>query len=321
MNECWNLSVNILSIICPQNRMKMKPKILVTGAAGFLATHLCNQMAACCDVHGVDINPNPGINGIGWDTIKDSYEINEIVKEWQPEIVVHAAFINRPVQSLSEADYLNEMLNFNLELMKTVDSIGAKLVLTSSSAVYGHALNIDTIDEATPAAPVTSYGLAKLLQENLARYRLGGNLTILRLFNLCGPGQKLGMLLPDWVDKVKHYANDPQTPIEVRHMRTSRDYVDVRDASRAIMIAIDGEFSGQIYNVSSGISVSLREIAEELERLSKTSLNIVEKDISISPIDVVGQVGSNKKIYESLNWNPTINWKVSLGDLWRAYSI
>ncbi|MDA7858775.1 NAD(P)-dependent oxidoreductase [Mariniblastus sp.] len=298
----------------------MYSKVLVTGAAGFLATHLCNQLAASCEVYGVDISPNPGINGIDWKTIEDGSEIPEIAKSWLPDIVVHAAFINRPAPELAESDYLNEMINFNLRLMRSVDSIGAKFVLTSSSAVYGQASDGGVIDESTPVVPVTGYGLAKLLQENLARYTLGENLTILRLFNLCGPGQKLGMLLPDWVDKVKRYANNSQTPIEVRHMRTSRDYVDVRDASRAIISAMSGEFSGQTYNVASGISVSLREIAAELERLSETMLKIVEKDTCISLQDVAGQVGANQKILESLNWKPVISWKSSLGDLWRAYS-
>lgn len=295
--------------------------VLVTGAAGFLGGYLCPLLAKECRVVGADVRDVVPILGVEWKTVHGDDGLACLAREIRSEVVIHAAFINRKPPDLTDRQYLDKILAVNLPLFEALAGTNAKLLLVSSSAVYGKAEGRELIDETCPLRPISAYGLAKVFQEAAAQYysTMGLKVCIARLFNLSGPDQKRGMLLADWVSQAWAVADGEASELKIGHRKTSRDFVDVRDAARAIQLMARDFRSGEVFNVASGDEVSLVKISEELERLCPAPLRIVEREPNPSETDVLTQRGSFDKIESVYGWRPTIDWRRSLKDLWESY--
>lgn len=238
-----------------------------------------------------------------------------------PDLVVHAAFVNKRPPGWSEEEYLERQLVANRRLFERCAAAGLPLVLISSSAVYGAGSPARPLDEAAPRRPLSLYGRAKALQEELAEEAAaaGMGLCILRLFNLVGPGQGPGMIVSDWVSRVAAIADGAEPVLRVKNRATSRDFVDVRDAARAVALAADRFPAGEVFNVASGRAVGLGELSELLEGLCPVPYRTIETDPEPAAADAAYQAGDAGKIARALGWRPEIDWRRSVRDAWAAY--
>jgi GDP-4-dehydro-6-deoxy-D-mannose reductase len=295
--------------------------VLVTGAGGFLGRFLCPLLAKEHGVVGADLPNVESVSGVEWKTVGWEKGLASLAREVCPDVVIHAAFINRKPPDLTDRQYLDKILAVNIPLFETLAGINGKLLLISSSAVYGKAEGMELVDEMCPLRPISPYGLAKVFQEATAQYysTLGLKVCIARPFNLIGAGQKLGMILPDWVKQVRAIVEGKSPELKIRHRKTSRDFVDVRDAARAIALMVRDFQSGEVFNIASGEAVSLVMISEELETLCSTPLKIVETEPNLSESDALAQRGSFEKIESVYGWHPMIDWRWSLKDLWDSW--
>ena len=296
---------------------------LVTGAGGFLGQHVCALLQEELDVVGADL---PGVApscDIEWHTVEQGDGLSQLVRDVQPDVVFHTAFVNRKPPDLTNAEYLGGIVAENCVLFETLTHLGARLVLVSSSAVYGEAKGCELIEETCPLQPVSVYGLAKVLQEQLAQFysAVGLKVVTARLFNLVGPGQNPGMLLPDWVRQVAAVAKGNGSVLKVRHRLTSRDFVDVRDAARALILLAENCRCDGVFNVASGKAVTLKEVSDELVRICPVPLTVVETEPNPASSDVLLQRGTFRKLASACNWQPAIDWRRSLRDLSDEYGL
>lgn len=292
--------------------------VLITGAGGFLGEHICKLLVGSYNITGVDL---PGISSnlpIDWVEYHKPKDWEKIIREVKPNYIIHAAFINKVPNHVRDDNYINNMLSSNIPLFKAANEFGSKVILISSSAVYCEVDRDDTLDESSELNPHSLYGLSKMIQESAARFYIDRDVEIVRLFNLCGPGQRQGMLMPDWVKKVTEAKRRNNNIIKVKHKQTSRDFVDVRDSAKAIKLMLSNFLPNQIFNIASGIAVSLNDIAKELENICEMSLILEETDSSVESQDVLQQVGNYEKVKEIYGWTPTIDWRTSLKDLWES---
>lgn len=299
--------------------------VLITGAAGFLGTHLRAALERKYSLLLADRRLSEGEAKesvpSGWIEVAGHDDLPRAVAEFRPDFVVHTAFVNRKPSDLSDSTYLGDMVSYNLPFFQSCAEVGAGLLLTSSSAVYG-SCRADShlpIDENCPTSPVSLYGVAKLLQETLARYAAttaGLQTCVVRLFNLCGPGQRRGMLLPDWVAGAVDVARGGEPVVRVSNRSTSRDFVDVRDAARAILLLLERFEAGTVVNVASGRAVSLTEISEALAALCPVPYKVVETAPVLARSDLPIQTGSFARIESGWGWSPSIPFPVSLRDVW-----
>jgi GDP-4-dehydro-6-deoxy-D-mannose reductase len=292
---------------------------LVTGASGFLGQQICAFLKRSFLVVGVDLPSVKPIPQIEWITVKLPDDLHRIILNINPEIVIHAAFINRKPPGLNDNKYIDSVLSVDIPLFKTIAKNNIKLILISSSAVYGNAGGINPINESYPLHPVSIYGFAKKIQESIIQYYAPECVCILRLFNLSGPYQKPGMLLPDWVKMASEIANGKKRFMRVKNRISSRDFVDVRDAARAISLVAAKFPVGEIINVASGKAVSLMDISKELQRICPVPLKFIEEDKNLQYNDVLIQRGSYEKLRLKFDWRPEISWQESLKDLWDSY--
>lgn len=294
-------------------------RVLVTGAGGFLGGHLCRLLAGRNAVTGIDLAGVPASFDGAWRVAPEPAAIGDLLDEREPAIVVHAAFRNRKPPEWSRTDYVADVLAHNLPLFEACAARDIAIVLCSSSAVYGAGTGERPLREDDPVAPVSTYGAAKALQEMLLDVFSDGALRVCtaRLFNLIGPGQAPGMLLTDWLRGLAAIAAGGEPVLRVRNRATWRDFVDVRDAARALQEIVDDFRPGEVVNVAGGAPVSLIELSRFLETLSPVPFEVVELQPEIGPDDVPRQYGDRSRIQELWGWEPSIGWRQSVTDAWR----
>jgi len=294
-------------------------RVLVSGAAGFLGRYLTDHLAHAYEVIAVDVVCPDDLPAIRLLDADDPEALGAVVLETRPDAIVHAGFVNRRPSSWSESEYLCRQQAVDSALFPVAADIGARMLLIGSSAVYGDAGHVEHIDEDCPRRPVSLYGVAKASQEMLAEYHAEANgleLVILRLFNLMGPGQPSGMVIPDWVTQASRIAKGETSTLRVYNTCTARDFVDVRDVVRAVSLVLADFRNGAVLNVAGGESVSLSEVVAELRGLCPVSFEVTETAPAKSPTDPLRQQGDSRRLFEGWNWRPEISWRSSLRDVW-----
>ena len=301
-------------------------EILVTGAAGFLGRHLCTALID--GAHRVLAAAAAGSEGMPKDAVPvvvdacNSEGFARAVRCLRPQLVVHAAFRNRKEANQTDLEYLRDLQAVDIPLFEACALTGASLLSVGSSAVYGSAEGRDLIDEDCPIRPVSVYGLAKAMQEMTAQYEVIARalpLVIVRLFNLIGPGQSTGMVVPDWVSRAVHIARGAEPVLRVANRAAARDFVDVRDAAQAIRLLVEDFRPGTVINVASGTTVSLTEISDALIALCPRPFAVQETAPVLSATDVRIQCGDYARLKKGWGWQPQITWRQSLSDVWQEH--
>jgi len=186
---------------------------------------------------------------------------------------------------------------------------GCRLLVVGSADAYGAfdpAVDLP-LHEDVPLRAVTPYGASKAAAEVLAEqaHRASGLPVVrTRSFNHTGPGQGTGFVVPALARRIaEEGAGDGQ--VRVGNLSAQRDLLDVEDVVRAYRVLGVGGEPGQAYNVCSGVSVSIDEVAHRLAELSGYELRFVVDPELMRPVDVPVIVGDSSRL-RALGWEPTV---------------
>lgn len=241
-----------------------------------------------------------------------------------PECVYHLAGLNKAPdpRALYRANVLGTVTL--LEALERSRS-EARVVVASSSAVYGQLSADRPIVETDPTQPITTYGASKLAQEVAARrYHASGAVPVVvtRTFNLLGPDLPplyAGSALASQIAAAE--LSSPPPRIAVGRLDSQRDFTDVRDAVRAYALLGERGRDGETYNVCSGEPVSISRCAEQLLSMAKVPLSVQVRAERVQANDVTVQRGSAEKLRRETGWEPAVPLEQSLADLlnfWRG---
>lgn len=206
-----------------------------------------------------------------------------------------------------------------LHILEHARRTQAQRLILTSSYVYGPPQYLP-VDEAHPIAPHHAYQRSKYLSEQLAEQfaRDGGAaVTVLRLFNVYGPGQSPGMLIPDLLAQI----NRPV--IRLHDPRPRRDYIHVTDVTAAIRAALLAEPASifSLYNIGSGSSVSVAELLELV--MAKLAARGLAPEIAWSMTRRGAEVdevrADIRKAGRELGWQPQISLAAGLEELLCAF--
>ncbi len=252
-------------------------KILVTGGAGFIASHIVDALieqghdvVVIDDLSGgnkANINPEAKF----YETDINESKLDEIFSKEKPEIVSHHAARTSVTHSLSEpTDDAKVNILGSLNLLQNCIKWRVKKIIYASSggAIYGEPVYLPC-DEKHPIAPLSPYGVSKYAVElylNAYFNNYGLNYTILRYANVYGPRQ-ISMGEAAVVAKFS-YQMLKSLDVSIRGSgQQERDFVYVKDIVRANILAMEQPES-QVYNIGTGKSISINHIFLLLKSLS-----------------------------------------------------
>ena len=284
--------------------------VLVTGGAGFVGSHLVDALVRENDVRILDdfstgkrSNVNDDATLIEGD-IRDSETLRRATED--VDLIFHEAGVVSVQQSVEDPIQANEVnLDATLALLERARELDARVVLASSCAIYGQPTEIP-VSEDEPFSPSSPYGLQKSALDHYARLyeELYGLETVaLRYFNIYGPRQSSG----DYsgvISIFKRQATNGE-PITVDgNGEQTRDFVHVDDVVRANLLAATTDHVGEAYNVGTGASVTIKELAETIRDVSGSSSDVVHTDPRQG--DIEESKADISKARDKLGYEPTI---------------
>jgi UDP-glucose 4-epimerase len=244
---------------------------LITGAAGFLGSHLANRLAwEGHQVRGLDDLSTGDPNVLHPEVLFTRGDVNDRPKLWtllqEVDCVYHlAARVSVPESILYPREYNAVNVGGTVSLMEAMRDVGVRrVVLISSGAVYGDQQGQPLRESATPD-PRSPYAVSKLAAEFYVR-TIGDLWKIetvsLRVFNAYGPGQHLPPSHPPVIPNMLRQANRGGTIVIHGGGQQTRDYVYVDDVVSAMVAASTApNLDNLVINVGSGTETSVSELA------------------------------------------------------------
>jgi GDP-4-dehydro-6-deoxy-D-mannose reductase len=289
-----------------------------------LAAHLAQRGH---EVHGFGRRPPPDWRG-PWHTgdLTDAARVRAVVAESEPDIVLHLAGLMRG--ELDELLAVNVTGTDHLLAAVRTERAEARVLVTGSAAEYGLAYENELpITERQPLRPLGHYGVSKAAQSLLAaQTALRGELFVVRTrsFNLTGPGEPDTLVCAAFAKQLVDIEQGRRSPIlRVGNLDSCRDFVDVRDAVRAYAVIAESGDQGAVYNVASGHATPIRDVLDQLCKLSGVDVGIEDEPSRRVAWDVPIQRGDGTRLRRELGWTPSIDVATSLADVladWRARS-
>lgn len=294
-------------------------RVLVTGASGFLGSHLVAHLVARGDevvgtYAGSDAAAPPGVELLPVE-ITDRAAMAALIARVDPEVVIHLAGLSHVGASWKRvADYYQVNVVGTEALLAA--AAGRRVVLASSAEVYGPVPEAEQpIGEDRALAPPSPYALTKACAERMV---LAAGGVVARTFNLIGPGQAAMFALPTFARQLAAIARGEQEPVlKVGNLAARRDFLHVGDGARAYRkLALEGE-AGTVYNVASGKAHSIEEMLASLIRASGVEARVAVDPERLRPVDLPLLAGNTTRLRE-LGWQAERGVEEALGELWSS---
>ena len=307
--------------------------VLVTGAAGFVGSHLLDLLTR----NGSRIvawyrpggTPPAGWPDVIWQSvdITDANAVAEAIASAKPSAIYHCAaeaHVGRSLGNTTSAFRINVLGTHHLLEGLRRARLRAKIVVPSSAMVY--ASSGESLTEDHPFGPQGPYALSKLAQEMTAvRGREDGlHVTIARAFNHVGPRQDPFFAASGFARRIADIEAGKWEPvIAVGNLEARRDIHDVRDTVRAYQLILDRGADGRAYNVCSGRAIQIGALLDMLLAHARVPITIRVDPARYRASDVPLLLGDPSRLQTELGWRPEIPLDQTLEDLlsyWRTRS-
>jgi len=301
-------------------------KILVTGADGFIGSHLVELLFS----QGFSIKAlvqYNSFNNWGWledlnckneievcsGDIRDPYFCQGIVKD--VDIIFHlAALIAIPYSYIAPNSYVDVNINGTLNICQAAkDNGNIRVIHTSTSEVYGTAQYVP-IDEKHPLQPQSPYSASKIAADAMAMSFYNSfdlPVSIVRPFNTYGPRQSARAVIPTIITQIASGVNE----IKLGDTSPTRDFNYVKDTCKGILSVAESEKSiGEIINIGSNFEISISDTLEIIKNLMDSDVNFSTDTERLRPIksEVHRLWCDNTKIKKITGYSPEFDIKEGL---------
>lgn len=295
-------------------------KVLVTGADGFIGSHLTEALVR----KGYDVRAfvlYNSFNSWGW--------LDQLTKEQRRGIevfsgdirdpngtrkamlgcdaVLHlAALIGIPYSYHSPDTYVDTNVKGTLNILQAARDLGTSRVIhTSTSEVYGTAKFVP-ITEDHPIVGQSPYSATKIAADQMALsfyLSFGTPVTVLRPFNTYGPRQSARAVIPTIITQIEN----GERRLKLGSVSPTRDFNFVKDTVAGFIAALEADHClGEIINIGSNFEISIRETIELIARLMKVEVEVLADQDRIRPAasEVERLWADNSKAKKLLDWSP-----------------
>lgn len=292
-------------------------KIIVTGGAGFIGSHLVDLLLA--DGHKVLVMDNfsygkkeflPADNNllmVAEGDITDRDFVHENITSFEAELIFHLAALHHIPTCENKPD---EALKINIEGTQHVLNAAAtctslkKIVFASSGAVYD-IVDTPLLEDQTPTIPYDIYSVSKLSGEYLMRLwanKYKKQAVVARIFNTIGGRETNAHLVPEIVDQLL----GGKSAIELGNLEPKRSYIDARDTSAGLYalstIASDKPFD--VFNMGREDEYNVKEIVQMLGIAQGKPIDIIQSAARMRKVDRLKQQASMQKTKAATGWEP-----------------
>ncbi len=306
----------------------MSVKVLVTGGAGYIGSHVVKLLGE----RGYEVLTYDNLStGHEWAVLygklvvgdlADRNMLRKVFEEFRPEAVMHfAAHIVVPESIRKPLKYYSNNVANTINLLEVMEEFGVdKFIFSSSAAVYGVPEEIP-VSESAPLRPINPYGETKATVErilkDLSRSGKGFRYVSLRYFNVAGadPEGKIGFAYPNPTHliiravkaakgdlrRLEIYGTDYPTPDGT----CIRDYIHVTDLAEAHIMALEFLLDGgqsEVFNCGYGHGHSVKEVIDTVKRVTGRDFSVVETPRREGDPPIL--VADSCKIKDRLGWEP-----------------
>jgi dTDP-glucose 4,6-dehydratase len=298
----------------------VKKKILVTGADGFIGSHLTEALVR----GGYDVRAfvlYNSFNSWGWldrcasdvkgqfevfaGDVRDPNGVRTAMKDC--DAVMHlAALIAIPYSYHSPDTYVDTNIKGTLNIVQAARDLGvSKVVQTSTSEVYGTACFVP-ITEDHPLQGQSPYSASKIGADQIAMSfysSFGTPVTLLRPFNTYGPRQSARAVIPTIITQIAH----GQRQIKLGAVSPTRDFSYVADTVAGFVAALESDRAiGEVINLGSNFEISIGDTAHAIAESMGTTIEIMTDEQRLRPekSEVERLWASNVKARQLLGWQP-----------------
>jgi NAD dependent epimerase/dehydratase len=303
-------------------------RVLVTGAGGFIGSHLVERLVR----EGSRVRAMIRYNARGsWGNLEfvpqdvrkdievypgdvtDASSVRTAVQDC--EVVFHlAALIGIPYSYLAPQSYVATNIAGTVNVLNAVrDYAVAKMVHTSTSETYGTAL-YSPIDEKHPLQGQSPYSASKIGADKMVEsfsLSFGVPVATIRPFNVFGPRQSARAVIPTIISQLL----TGMKRIRLGSLTPSRDFTFVQDTVNGFLaVASSDKSSGQVINIGSGTAVTIGETAEQIIKLmgKEASIEVDTNRVRPEASEVMALLCNNSKAKELLGWEPKIAFRDGL---------
>jgi nucleoside-diphosphate-sugar epimerase len=308
--------------------MKTISKAVVTGGAGFIGSHIVDELLAKeIETFVIDDLSSGSLenlqqhheNRLFHVIVGDARNIGKLLSDVNDiDVIFHEAAIASVPRSVSQPMIVHDVnVNMSLEVMNfCVKKKVRRFVFASSAAVYG-IIKKERASEDVVCRPYSPYGATKLAVENYlnAYHQTYGLETVaLRYFNVFGPRQKLN----DYSGVISIFINqllNKETPTIHGDGTQTRDFVHVKDIVQANMLSMESNNAvGEMFNIATGNAISILQLLMTLKSVTKTE-DIQHKFGSTRLGDVKFGLASIDKVRGAIGFEPRVTISDGLEDV------
>jgi GDP-4-dehydro-6-deoxy-D-mannose reductase len=261
-----------------------------------------------------------GVSVVNTD-IRDYAGLLQILKGSRPSHIFHLAAISNVAIS-----FANPRLTYEVNVGGTLNlfealrelELNPQIVYVSSALVYCSIHAEKGLTEDSPVHLQSPYAASKFMCESLVSQYVesyGFHAMTVRPFNHIGPGQPTGFVCSDFARQIAAIRLGLAEPVlHVGNLTPVRDFTDVRDTVEAYWKVATQGISGEIYNVSSNLPLSIQEVVSILCKLADVEVSIMVDKEKIRPVETMCLFGNSSKI-RALGWKSHIEIEQTLKDI------
>ncbi len=246
--------------------------------------------------------------------------LKELFAASQPTHIFHlAAQAFVPASWQDPWNTLANNIHSQLNVLLAAVAMGTfpRVLVVGSADEYGIVAPDELpIRETSPLRPNNPYAVSKVAQDMMGyQYFASHRLPVIRVrpFNHIGPGQSPAFVTSDFARQIAQAEAGLREPVlHVGELSARRDFSDVHDIVRGYHLALSGGEPGEVYNLCTGRSYSIREVLDQLMALSTVPLRLEVDATRLRPVDTPEIVGDCSKFRTRTGWQATIPLQQSL---------
>ncbi len=305
-------------------------KALVTGATGFVGSHLVDYLT---DIQGLEVHgtrrprsrdefTRPDIQYHEGD-ITDYTSIADLISIIEPDYIFHLAaqsFV--PLSWRAPRTTLETNITGTLNILEAIRASkrDIKVQVAGSSEEYGIVNSEECpVTETQPLRPLSPYGISKIACDLLAQqyyHSYDLHTIITRAFNHTGPRRGEQFVTSKIAKQLALIKLGKAEPVlTLGNLQAVRDFTDVRDVVRAYWLAVKHCLPGQPYNIGTGIGHTIEQVVHLLEEVSEVKFELKQDPQFMRPSDVPRLVCDSTTFRSATGWKPEILFRQTLKDL------